>query len=198
MKKNFTDRLAETLAARLGEYHWQAGDFSRERCHRLAKEITEAINAPAAPVGTGEQRRRAIAGSAAEAYFPTEHEREQAKPLIASAILAASPAGPGWLDWSGELEKRTVNLPSAMVAQCEELLFDLKRRGIKLSFSGFLELAVRDLLENKAIFEVDEPEFLSGDSVERLARDLDIGARRKPAVPSPIRLVDPPVPKRTS
>ena len=49
------------------------------------------------------------------------------------------------------LRRMTVSLPEELILQVDEALFNLRKTGQRISFSGFLEVAVKELLRTNNV-----------------------------------------------
>ncbi len=49
-------------------------------------------------------------------------------------------------DTTGALRRLTINLPESLLMQTDEAIFNLRKNSQRVSFSGMVEVAIRELL----------------------------------------------------
>jgi len=71
------------------------------------------------------------------------------KPMKARAAARSSSSAA-----SLELERRALSLPKSVLSEAEAVLFRLRQAGQKVSFSAFVEVALKELGERRDLADV--------------------------------------------
>jgi len=169
-------------------------NVSREDAELLA-EVFQSLISQAAGTASEREQRLASIGRRVSRRFPSSGLADYAARLREGVVaieahgfqnyLARGVSQPDWV--SGELEKRTISMQRGVLMKCDDALFALRKRGVRLSFSGLIELALRELFTEYPVTEYEaaqasDPAYDPDHPLlEVLAQEYAIGARRKPS-----------------